>query len=74
MIYEILGVHWISSMKGSYGIVAVATVTGWKSYIGAAEGVSEEWDAQQIAEWGGKLHPRIACAVFPRLDPEFCEY
>lgn len=61
----ILGTRW----WGTIGIVAAETRDGeWRAYIGNAPLVSEESDAQFIADWGASLEVHEANAFFPSLD------
>lgn len=69
--HNVIDVRWLSSLHGSYGVVAVKTETKqWKAYLATIQGYNEEYDKQEIAKWGAKLDKAAACGFFPNLKPE----
>lgn len=68
---DIIDALWFNNHRGSIGIVAVSGAAGdWSAYIGIASGISVTFDGQEIARYGSKMRPDIACACFPHLGPE----
>ena len=70
MEYTILGVRWIGSSRGQFGVVAFETDEGeWLATIGVVkETHSPEYCVEDIARWGAKLLPQEAHGFFPELD------
>lgn len=72
MNYNILDTIWRTGLN-TIGVVAIKTNTGWKAYMGVADGFSEKEDKYKIASSGTKLRKAEAIAFFPKLDPKKCE-
>lgn len=73
MNYKVIDSAWLSGINdGNIGAVAVDVGRGnWKAYLGVvASGQDEEQDKDWIASGGAKLGKAVACAFFPKLDPE----
>jgi len=52
---EVLGVRWFSG-RGCVGLVRVnMPYEGIQYYIGPADGLDEDIDVMQIAEWGARF-------------------
>lgn len=52
---QVLGVRWFSG-RGCVGLVRVQMpYEGIQYYIGPADGLDEEMDVVQIAEWGARF-------------------
>lgn len=67
---KIIAKEWRSA-KNTVGIVAVEQFNGrWRAYIGPAFTLSEDVDAQNIADNGAKLNKKEAIAFFPYLDSD----
>lgn len=67
---KILEVHWFTPGKaqGIIGIVLVREDGELKAYIGIAEGVDEELDKVNIAEWGSHFPMEATKGLFFRTS------
>lgn len=62
-------ISWVwRSGRQTVGIVAGEVADGrWRGYIGVAQDVTEEYDAQFIRDWGAKLTEAEARPFFSSL-------
>lgn len=69
---EILATRWYTPGFGN-SAYQVGAVLVWypqdnyaQAYIGVVEGLNEEQDVRGITEWGAKLEPHVARAIWPK--------
>lgn len=69
---KIINYMWKNG-RDCIGIVIVDTGFGIKGYIGVASGMSQQYDVQQIADYGTKLTKKEIEGFFPNHIEEFEE-
>lgn len=70
---KIIDVQWFNG-RDTVGIVLIEDMTMHyvKAYVGVGNGISEQADAEAIAQWGSKISQVMAEALFGPL-PEWQE-
>ena len=66
---KLLDTLWISDTDPPIGIVLTENEVGQKKvYVKAVQGLNEEYDKQDVAQNGGKIHQRQALKILNHLQ------
>jgi len=65
---KIIAVVWSTAGAYTLGFVAIKSHNGWKAYMHLAPGVTEEYDAHHVANYGAKMNKEQAIGFFPQFN------